>query len=152
MGSQPVHAAMPFATRQRFAAERAKASNAVGKMAADRDRIVGGQHALAVSLEEADRRARGLGGGIERPAEMLARMAAADGDAVMREHLVVELDDDGELRRERRRALAPAGCEIAGDLARQPRAALRGAADHHRIGARSRQRRHGVLERCRCRR
>src|SRR5262249_57461345 len=78
----------------------------------------------------------GLGRGIERPAEMLARMAAADGAAVVREHLVVKAINDGELDGERRRAFAPADAQVAADLSRQPRTALGSTPDHHPVGTR----------------
>src|SRR5262245_63758676 len=87
---------------------------------------------------------RGLGGGIERPAEMLARMAAADGAAVVREHLVVKAINDGELDGERRCAFTPADAKVAADLSRQPRTALGNTPDHHRVGTRGRKRSHGI--------
>ena len=92
------------------------------------------------------RRARGRGGGIERPAEMLARMTEPDGAAVMREHFAVERADQRKLFAERRRRLAAAGFEIARELAGKPRPALGAAADHHGVGLRRRQRRVGVVE------
>ena len=66
--------------------------------------------------------------------------------AVMRQHLLVVRGDQRELLGERRRRLAPAGREIARDLAGQPRPALRGAADHHRVGAGRCERRVGIVE------
>src|SRR5262245_34076072 len=90
---------------------------------------------------------RGLGCGIERPAEMLARMAAADGAAVVREHLVVKAIDDRELDGERRYAFWPADGKIAADLPRQPWTAADGTPDHHRVGAGGRKRGHSVCPR-----
>ena len=66
-------------------------------MPADRGRIVGRQHPGAMRLEHGIGYSCGLGRSTERPAEMLARMAAADGAAVVREHLVVKAIDDREL-------------------------------------------------------
>ena len=76
---------------------------------------------------------------------MLAGMAAADRDAVVRQHLVVERIDQAELRGERGRGLAPAARQVAGDLPGQPGPALRRAADHHRVGARGRERGDGIV-------
>ena len=78
---------------------------------------------------------------------MLAGVPAADRQAVMREHFVIERIDQGELLGERRRALARAGREITRHLSGKPRPALRGAADHDGVGAGSRQRAFGVVER-----
>ena len=50
----------------------------ISHVAADRGRIVGRQHPAAMRLERGVGCTRGLGRGVERPAEMLARMAAAD--------------------------------------------------------------------------
>src|SRR6516225_7811432 len=89
----------------------------------------------------------GLGRYIERPAEMLARMAAADGAAVVREHLVVEAIDDRELDGERRCAFGLAHGKVAADLPCQPRTALGGTPDHHRVGTGGRKRGHGISAR-----
>ena len=59
--------------------------------------LLGGEHALALAPQQFGRRIRALGRRIERPAEMLARMAQADAQAVVGEQLVVKLIDDGEL-------------------------------------------------------
>ena len=72
----------------------------------------------APALERVEGDAGARGRGVERPAEMLAGMLEADAQAVMREHLVVERGDQRKLRGERRRGFAPAGFEIARDLAR----------------------------------
>src|SRR5262249_11097177 len=85
-----------------------------------------------------------LGRSIERPAEMLARMAAADGAAVVREHLVIKAIDDRELDGERRYAFGPADGKVAADLPRQPWTALGGTPDHQRIGTGGRKRGHSV--------
>src|SRR5262249_62343927 len=83
----------------RFAgSEGGKISVRIGQVTADRDRILGGQHARAMCLEQGLRCARRFGRGIEGPAEMLARMASTAGAAVMRKHLLVEPVDDDELR------------------------------------------------------
>src|SRR6202000_733927 len=72
---------------------------------------------------------------IQRPAEMFARMAKADAQAVMRADLVVETADEGELLRQRRRGFGGPALQLPADLARQPGLTLRAAADHHGIGA-----------------
>src|SRR3569833_1230482 len=51
--------------------------------------LLGGEHAHAVMFEPVGRNAGGVGGTVERPAEMLARMATADRRAVMLDHLVI---------------------------------------------------------------
>src|SRR5262249_41246369 len=86
----------------------------------------------------------GLGRSTERPAEMLARVAAADGAAVVREHLLVKAVDDGELDGERRCAFGPADAKVASDLPRQPPAALGGTPDHPRVGTGGRKRGHSI--------
>ena len=98
------------------------------------------------ALTQMLRRARTRGGGIERPAEMLARVAQPDVEAVMREHFTVERADQRQLFAERRRRLAAAGSQIARELAGKPRPALGAAADHHGVGLRRRKRRVGVVE------
>ena len=68
--------------------------------------------------------------------------------AMMIEHLVVQRIDERELLGERRCGFALAGREIARHLPGKPRPPLRGAADHHRVGAgcsqRARRRRRSV--------
>ncbi len=64
----------------------------------------------------------------------------------MRQHLVIHRVDERELLAQRRRAFAPAGFEISRDLAGKPRTALRGAADHHSIGAGNMKRGHDIVE------
>ncbi len=86
------------------------------------------------------------GGGVQRPAEMLARVAQPDFEAVKAEHFAVERADERQLFSERRRRLAFAGRKIARELAGKPRPSLRAAADHHRVGMRSGKRRIGVVE------
>src|SRR5262249_48073043 len=120
-------------------------SEGLGKVAADARGIVGGQDQAALSLEGARRNARGLCRRIQRPAQMLAGMAAADRMAMVRQHFVVELLDQRELDGERRRALARPTGQPAGNLSGQPWTALRGTPDHDRVGAGGRQRRDGVL-------
>src|SRR5258708_36293233 len=82
----------------------------------------------------------GLGRSTERPAEVLACMAAADGAPVVREHLVVKAIDDRELDGERRCAFGPADGKVAADLPPQPRTALGGTPHHHRVGTGGRKR------------
>src|SRR5215472_14499606 len=91
-----------------------------GKMTMDQTRLLGSQHALAISLEQVRRRAGARGGGVESPAEMLARMPAADRDAVVGKHVIVERGDQRKLDRERRLFGAPAAREIRCDLPGQP--------------------------------
>src|SRR5262249_60915305 len=108
-------------------------------MPADRGRIVGREHSGAMRLEYGIGYIRGLGCSSERPAEVFARMAAADGVAVVGEHLVVKAIDDRELDGERRCAFGPADGKIAADLPRQPRTALGGTPRHPRVGPRGPQ-------------
>src|SRR3989442_13780370 len=98
-------------------------------MPANRGRIVGRQHPGAMRLEHGIGYICGLGRSTERPAEMLARMAAADVAAVVREHLVVKAVDDRELDGERRCAFRPAAGKGAADPPPQPRPALGGTPD-----------------------
>src|SRR6185437_14046314 len=106
-----------------------------GEQALRLARLFGGEYARAMRFQRLGRSARRGGGAIERPAEMLARMAATDAHTVMRDHLVVKRGGDGMLLCERRRVLAHAGLEEARDLAGKPRTALRAAPDHDGIGA-----------------
>src|SRR3954466_9831241 len=85
--------------------------------------------------ERPGRRAAAMGRNIERPAEMLARMAKPDAQAVVPADFVIERADIFELLGKRGRGLGYAGFEPASDLARQPGLALRTAADHHGVGA-----------------
>src|SRR5258705_4352863 len=114
-------------------------------MTPHRRRILGREDARAMSFQHLARHHHRLGRRIECGSEMLARMAAALLATVMREHLVVELIDDGQLRCDRWRFLAPAGRDIAGELAGPPRTPLRRAPDHDRIGAGSSKRLRRIL-------
>src|SRR5215468_4119580 len=87
----------------------------LGKMSMDQSWLLGGQHALAMGLEQGRGRANGCSGGVERPANMLARMPAADRDAVVREHVIVKCGDQRVLDRERRLVGALAAGEIGRD-------------------------------------
>ena len=78
---------------------------------------------------------------------MLAGMAQAYAQAVVRKQFVVELVDQGELNRERGRCFAATAVKTARDLAGQPGTALRGASDHHSVGARSGKRSPGIVHR-----
>ena len=78
---------------------------------------------------------------------MLARVATADREAVVVQHLIIERIDQIELLTKRRGAFTSAGCEIARHLPRQPRTPLNSAADHDCVGTRSGERPHGILER-----
>src|SRR5262249_60192816 len=73
--------------------------------------------------------------GVERGAEMLARVAAAALAAVMDEHLLVERREDVVLLGERGRRFAPTARERPADRAGEPGASLRRATDHHGVGA-----------------
>src|SRR6185295_6817736 len=113
---------------------RAEGVEGLGEMTMDQRRQLGSQHALAMGFQQSLGCARGGGGGIEAPAEMLAGMAAANRDAVMRQHLVIERRDECLLNGKRRLLAVVAAGEIAGDLSGQPRPPLRGASDHDRVG------------------
>ena len=82
-------------------------------MTTDRSRILGGQHAVAVKLEDGSGRGDRLGRGIKRPAQMLARVAPADRNAMVGEQFVVERLHNIGLRLQRRRTLAPADRRVA---------------------------------------
>ena len=73
-----------------FLSPPAKAVERIGKMAAHCGGLLGGQHAIAVRLQQCLGNAGCLGRGVERPAEMLARVAPSDRNAVVGEHLVVQ--------------------------------------------------------------
>src|SRR4051794_35011774 len=100
--------------------QRAEGVEGLGKMTVDQRRRLGRQHALAMGFQQGLRRTRRRGGGIEAPAEMLARMPAADGDAMMRQHLVIERRDQRLLNGKRRLLAVMAAGEIARNLSRQP--------------------------------
>src|SRR5215831_19025152 len=93
----------------------------------------------ARAFEEIERRARRVRRDLQRPAEVLARVAQADFAAVMAEHVLIERRDEFALAREARSRLAPAGGEKARERAGKPRPALGPTADHHGIGARERE-------------
>ena len=118
----------------------------VGEPPAHFGRIVRGQHMRARGLELLRRDACGLRRRIERPAEMLARMAHADARAVMDQHFLVERADQIELLGERGRRALLAGREIMREIAGKPRPPVRAAPDHHGIRAGLRQRRDRALE------
>src|SRR5215510_10087047 len=71
----------------------------LGKMTMDQSWLLGGEHALAVSLEQGHARAGTRSRGVESPAEMLARMPTADRNAVVRQHVVIERGDQRILGR-----------------------------------------------------
>ena len=75
-----------------------------------------------------------LGRSIERPAEMLAGMTAADADAMVLDHFGVKRVDQFKLHGQRRRLGVRAVAKIMRHLPRQPGTALRGASDHDGIG------------------
>ncbi len=104
-------------------------------MSTHRDRIIRRQHTATVRPEQILGCACALRRVIEGGGEMLARVADAPRAAVMRQHLLVERVDDGPLLDERRRRFTRAACEEARHLSRPPWAPLRGATDHHRVGA-----------------
>ena len=72
-----------------------------------------GEDVLPPALEDIARRGAARGRDIERPAEMLAGVAQANASAVMRDDLVVEPAQVGELIAERRRRLVVAASETA---------------------------------------
>ena len=115
---------------------QAKASKASARCAtARRAGSFGGQHARAARLEALGGAPRGLGGGVERPAEMLARMAHADACAVVRQHLVVE-------RVRRARAAPRAAARLRGGRSRDSARSVPGTtAGPARRGRPSRRRR-----------
>src|SRR5262245_28983063 len=88
---------------------RAESVVCVGYLAMDLTRLLGSQHPLPMHLKQSFWRGGARRGRIESPAEMLARMPAPDGDAVMGKHLLVERGQQGMLRRQRRRAGGAAG-------------------------------------------
>src|SRR5262245_52807726 len=108
-------------------------------------RIILCEYVLAMRLQPRGRRTRGFGRGVQRPAEVLTGVPQPD-EAVMRKHFVIERKRLRQLYRKRWRALAVPGGEIARDLSRQPRLALRSTPYHHGIGAGRGQRRVGVVE------
>src|SRR4051812_33856681 len=85
-------------------------------------------------LEPVRRNACGLGRRVERPAEMLARVAHTDARAMMREHLLIECKNEITLFGKRRRSALPAGREIMREVAGKPRTPLRAAPHHEGIG------------------
>ena len=87
-------------------------------------RIGRGQHAAAPSFEEVFWRAGECRRRIERPAEMFARVAQPEFDAVEAEHFAVERAGERELLAERRRRCALAGREIARQAGRETTAGL----------------------------
>ena len=117
-----------------------------GQATLHRPRLGLRQHRLPMCLEQIGRSAGGLSRGVERPAEMLARMPQAD-VAMMRKHLVVELLRSAQAVLRAAARLRVAVREIARDLSGQPRPALRRATDHDRIGAGLAQRLLRVLKR-----
>src|SRR5581483_7975662 len=108
--------------------------------------VFAGQHRTAPPLQVVKGYARSGGGGIERPAEMLACVLETDPQPVMGEHVLIECGDDRKLDRKRWRTFAHTSLQIAGDLTRQPRPALRRTPNHDGIGAGGPQRRVGIVE------
>src|SRR5579863_713880 len=107
----------------------------IPKRTMDRLRIIRGQDSSTPVLQRRRGRAAEAGRGFERPAEVLARMAKADAQAVMTANLIIECTDEPQLLGKRRRALGDTTCEPPVDLTRQPGLTLRASADHDRIGA-----------------
>src|SRR3984957_11927839 len=106
----------------------------IGKFPMPPVRIVRCQNPLPPVLERRRGRAAMPGCNLQRPAEMLARMAQADAQSVVAANLVVEGADIFELLRQRRGGFHDAGLEAASHLAGQPWLALRAATDHDRVG------------------
>src|SRR5215467_15244222 len=107
----------------------------IGEATSGLGRLLGSQHPATPVFEQVTRSTDGDRSRIERPTEMLARMAQSDAKAMVREHLLIEGGDQGKLLTQRRRSFADAGGKKARDLTRKPRPALRPASDHHRIGS-----------------
>src|SRR5215472_14868027 len=78
-------------------------------------RLFRGQYLLSPGLELFGRHAAASSGNIERPAEMLARVAQPDTHAVMRAYLVIERADVGQLLRQRRLGFDGAAIETPPD-------------------------------------
>ena len=87
------HRPAMFCGRSHAAALHAKSSKASCKRSMHAGRIVRGQDLLPPGLERRSRRAAALGRDVERPAEMLARMAKPDAQAVMAADLIIERAD-----------------------------------------------------------
>src|SRR5579864_661956 len=88
-------------------------------------RIVRRQNSAAPVLQHRCRRPAIAGRDFERPAEMFARVAQADAQAIVTANLVIERADMGKLRHERWRGLCNTGLQAPADLTGQPRLALR---------------------------
>src|SRR4029077_3936063 len=84
--------------------------------------------------------------GVERPTEMLTRMAKSNANAVMAQHLFIERRNQRELITERWRRFAYSSRKEARDLAGKPRPALRAPPDHDSIRTGGSQRAEGVVE------
>src|SRR5947208_10302158 len=100
----------------------------------------------ASRLEPVCRNACGVGRGVQRPAEMLARVSHTDARAMMREHLFIERNDEIMLFGKRGCSALLAGRKIMREIAGKPGASLRAASDHDGIGARRSQRCHGSFK------
>src|ERR1700733_9312508 len=89
--------------------------------------ILGSQNLLPPGLANSRRRATDFRRNVQRPAEMLARMAKPDTQAIMADDFVVERADVFQLIGQRRRGFRDSSFQAASDLARQPWLALRAA-------------------------
>src|SRR5690349_10980271 len=100
----------------------------------DLGRILRGEDFFAPGLELLGRDAAACSSHLERPGEMLSRMAQADAQAVMAADLVMERADQPELQWKGRCGLGLAACKAAPDLAGQPGFSLRPPSDHDGVG------------------
>src|SRR5690242_12982944 len=96
-------------------------------------------------FKQFDRHAGGCRGAIQRPAKMLAHMAASDAEAMMVKHFIIEHIDQVKLLAKRWTALTRARREITRNLPRQPRPALRRTTNHDGVSTRSGQGAHRIF-------
>src|SRR5579862_5099729 len=97
----------------------------LGKKAKHESGIGRGEDAGALSLERIG--AGRSGGDVERPAEVFARVAQTDFDAVKAKRFAVQRAHQRELFAKRRRRFALSGFQITSQLAGKPRTPLRAA-------------------------
>src|ERR1043166_9105783 len=102
-------------------------------MAQHNGRLGRGEDLRARAFEKVERRACGVCGDLEGPAQVLARMTQTDLPAVMIEDVVIKRGQEFALAREARLGLAPASGEKARERAGKPRPAPGAAAAPHRL-------------------
>src|SRR4029077_5905827 len=93
-----------------------------------------------MALKHLGRNSGGCCRGIQRPAEMLARMPASDGEGMLLEHFIIKCVAHMAMLANSRAALPRARCEITRDLTRQPRTALHRATNHEGMRPRNDER------------